>query len=99
MKDKIMNTENTEAAEVKAPEPFLSSDAAVAHAKRFDPPVVEEPSAEDVAALETDTRTTFQKWLEKCIHNSPMSVNTEAYNYLLTQLPELEAMLNEEKAK
>lgn len=104
LKDKIMGTSTdtpeepaVEEVAAEAPAPvFLDKGAEEARAAAAQPPVVEAPDAEAVAAFETPTRTTFQAWVEKCIHDSPLSRHTESYNYLLSQLPELEAMLKED---
>lgn len=73
-------------------EGFLDEGAAEARVA-VDQPAVEEPV--EVVEISTVSKT-FQAWLVKSIHNSPLSRHTDSYNYLLSQLPELEAMLNEE---
>lgn len=75
---------------------FLDKGAEEARAALTAAPVEPTADPEVIAALDSPTRNVFQAWVEKCIHNSPMSEHTVSFNYLLSQLPELEAMLNEE---
>lgn len=53
---------------------------------------------ESEASSEEETATTraIRKWVSRRVHSSPLSRNTEAYNYLMKQLPELASMIDEE---
>lgn len=94
-KDDTMAVDEAITEEAAAPV-FLDKGAEEARIAAAQSPVVPEPTPEEVAAFDTPARTTFQAWVEKCIHNSPLSAHTESYNYLLSQLPELEAMLKKD---
>lgn len=45
---------------------------------------------------ETATLRAIHQWVSLRVHGSPLSRNTEAYNYLMKQLPELASMIDEE---
>lgn len=54
------------------------------------------PVVDVVAPVETGVTRAIQRWVSKRIHGSPISRNTETYNYLMEQLPELASMIDEE---
>ena len=58
-------------------------------AKQPEPPV-------EAAPTETPTMRAITAWVSKRVRSSPLSRNTEAYNYLMKQLPELASMIDEE---
>ena len=45
---------------------------------------------------ETSTLRAIHLWVSKRVHDSPISRNTEAFNYLMKQLPELASMIDKE---
>ncbi len=62
-------------------------------------PAVAEPEPElptSETFEETPTLRAIHKWVSKRVHGSPISRNTEAFNYLMKRLPELASMIDEE---
>lgn len=59
-----------------------------------------EAAATRVTETETPTQRAISQWVSKRVNvaggGSPISRNTEAYNYLMKQLPELASMIDEE---
>lgn len=64
------------------------------------PAPVEATKAVEEEVVEDDNRSpgkrAFDTWVSRHIHNSPLSEHTASYNYLLSQLPELEALIEKE---
>jgi DNA polymerase III delta subunit len=47
-------------------------------------------------AEETPTMRAINRWVSAKVRSSPLSRNTEAYNYLMAQLPELASAIDKE---
>lgn len=65
-------------------------------AKQPEPPVETAKEDKVAAVTETPTQRAITKWISKRVHNSPISRNTEVFNYLMKRLPELASMIDEE---
>lgn len=65
-------------------------------AKQPEPPVETAKDDKVAKVTETPTQRAIQAWVLKRVHSSPISRNTEVYNYLMKQLPELASMIDEE---
>lgn len=55
------------------------------------------PASVESVVSPSPTLGRIQEWVSTWIHNSPVSRNTEAYNYLMKRLPELASMIDKEK--
>lgn len=67
--------------------------------KASEPDILAESSEEipeASAPVETRTMQAIRSWVSLRVHSSPLSRNTEAYNYLMAQLPELASMIDKE---
>lgn len=91
MSEDKKNSTGPEAKVAKQPEPPVEA-AKVAEA--VTEPEPDAPTAETFE--ETPTLRAIHKWVSKRVHGSPISRNTEAYNYLMKRLPELASMIDEE---
>ena len=72
---------------------------AVEAPKVEEPEVTDAPLAATVGWGDTPTERAITKWVSKFVTGvggTPLSRNTETYNYLMKQLPELASMIDEE---